>query len=139
LTIDHVLALAAQQTPGAQPANVFLPVASRGSQGGNSGAAPAWRVQLKRPDDPAPVTVMIDDRSGVAATAAAPGSGDRAASWVRWIHEGSHSGPVWTFAVFLTGVAPTIFAVTGTIMWLRRRAAKRRNALRAAPQLRPAE
>jgi uncharacterized iron-regulated membrane protein len=135
LTIDRALAIAAQQAPGAQPANVFLPVASRGGHG----AGPAWRVQLKRPDDPAPVTVMVDDRSGVAATAAAPQSGDRAASWIRWIHEGSHSGPVWKFAVFLTGVAPTIFAVTGTVMWLRRRAVKRRGGPRPAPQLRPAE
>jgi uncharacterized iron-regulated membrane protein len=135
LTIDRALAIAAQQAPGAQPANVFLPVASRGGHG----AGQAWRVQLKRPDDPAPVTVMVDDRSGVAATAAAPQSGDRAASWIRWIHEGSHSGPVWKFAVFLTGVAPTIFAVTGTVMWLRRRAVKRRGGPRPAPQLRPAE
>ncbi len=50
-----------------------------------------------------------------------PLAGDRAAQWMRWIHEGSHSGPVWQFVVFLTGVFPLVFAVTGVIMWLRGR------------------
>jgi hypothetical protein len=83
---------------------------------------------------------MVDDRSGRAIVAPAPQSGDRAASWIRWIHEGSHSGPVWAAIVFLTGVFPTIFAVTGIIMWLRKRAS--RKALenkRETMQLRPAE
>jgi uncharacterized iron-regulated membrane protein len=48
-------------------------------------------------------------------------AGDRAAQWIRWIHEGSHSGPVWQFVVFLTGAFPLIFAVTGVIMWWRGR------------------
>jgi uncharacterized iron-regulated membrane protein len=42
--------------------------------------------------------------------------------------------------VFLTGVFPTIFAVTGIIMWLRKRADRKAlNAKVANPQLRPAE
>jgi uncharacterized iron-regulated membrane protein len=91
------------------------------------------------------VTVMIDDATGRARTTPPPQTGDRAASWIRWIHEGSHSGPIWSVIVFLTGVFPTIFAVTGVIMWLRKRAA--RKALRSkafggkrqAAELRPAE
>ncbi|HET9175877.1 MAG TPA: PepSY domain-containing protein [Pseudolabrys sp.] len=72
----------------------------------------------------------MDDRSGQS-TVLRLQPGDRAAAWIRWIHEGSHSGPVWAVIAFLTGVFPTIFAVTGIIMWLRKRAAN--------PQLRPAE
>ena len=83
-------------------------------------------------------TVMVDDRAGRAAPTIVPQSGDRAASWIRWIHEGSHSGPVWMVIVFLTGVFPTIFAITGIIMWLRKRA-DRKSIKAGAAQLRPAE
>lgn len=70
-------------------------------------------------------TVMVDDRSGNVERQPAPLVGDRAAQWIRWIHEGSHSGPVWQFAVFLTGVFPLVFAVTGVIMWWRGRRARK--------------
>jgi uncharacterized iron-regulated membrane protein len=66
-------------------------------------------------------TVMVDDRSGNVERQPSPLSGDRAAQWIRWIHEGSHSGQIWQFAVFLTGVFPLVFAVTGVIMWWRGR------------------
>jgi uncharacterized iron-regulated membrane protein len=112
---------------------------NRGAEAGRpAGPGPSWRVQLSRVDTGQTVTVMVDDRSGRAAPTIVPQSGDRAASWIRWIHEGSHSGAVWAFIVFLTGVLPTIFAVTGIIMWLRKRAGKK--ALKeGAAQLRPAE
>ena len=60
-----------------------------------------------------------------------PLSGDRAAAWIRWIHEGSHSGPVWAVVVTLTGIFPTIFAVTGIIMWLRKRSDRKELAEKA--------
>jgi hypothetical protein len=44
---------------------------------------------------------------------------------MRWIHEGSHSGPVWQFIVFLTGVFPLVFVVTGAIMWWRGRRSRK--------------
>jgi uncharacterized iron-regulated membrane protein len=130
--------------PNANPVVLFLPTqqrgdGNRGAEGGRpQGPGPSWRVQLSRVDSNDTVTVMVDDRSGRAAPTIVPQSGDRAASWIRWIHEGSHSGPVWMVIVFLTGIFPTIFAVTGTIMWLRKRAGKK--ALKdGAAQLRPAE
>ena len=64
---------------------------------------------------------MVDDRSGAVERLPDPLAGDRAAQWIRWIHEGSHSGPVWQIVVFLTGVFPLVFAVTGVMMWLRGR------------------
>jgi uncharacterized iron-regulated membrane protein len=66
-------------------------------------------------------------------------SGDRAASWIRWIHEGSHSGPVWKSLVLLTGIFPSIFAVTGLIMWLRRRTNRKALEAKRGVQLSPAE
>ena len=154
LTADRALEIARQAEPNATPLTLFLPVQARGegNRGGGEGArgadgnrsteggrgGPSWRVQLTRADSGQTVTVMVDDRGGRAAPTIVPQSGDRAASWIRWIHEGSHSGPVWSVIVFLTGVFPTIFAVTGVIMWLRKRAA-RRSVKTGAAQLRPAE
>ena len=166
LTADRALEIARQAEPNATPIALFLPTqqrgegnrppdanrapeanrgegarnvqGNRGAEGGGHPAGPSWRVQLSRVDSGQPVTVMVNDRNGRAAPTIVPQSGDSAASWIRWIHEGSHSGPVWAFIVLLTGIFPTIFAVTGIIMWLRKRAGKK--ALKAgAAQLRPAE
>lgn len=175
LSPDRALALAQAAAPDAKPATLLLPTtqrAPRETQASPSGATPrqtqngeraegrnaaargergnaenarnlSWRIQLARGDSN--VTVMIDDATGRARTAPPPQTGDRAASWIRWIHEGSHSGPIWSVIVFLTGVFPTIFAITGVIMWLRKRAARkalRSNAFdgkRQTAELRPAE
>jgi len=136
LTADRALQIALATAPNATPATLFLPTGQRG--GGNRGLA--WRIQLTRATGDEPVTVMVDDRGGRATMAPPPQSGYRAAAWIRWIHEGSHSGPVWRAIVFLTGVFPTVFAVTGVIMWLRKRASRKAlDGKREAVQLRPAE
>jgi len=135
-TPDQALALALAGTPGSRPAALFLPTASRQSQ-----EPPLWRVQLRLPDSSQPVTVLVDDASGrVRATTAGTLPGDRAAQWIRWIHEGSHSGPVWRGIVFLCGLAPPVFVLTGVIMWWRKRTSRKAlETLREAGQLRPAE
>ncbi|MGE0063420.1 MAG: PepSY-associated TM helix domain-containing protein [Xanthobacteraceae bacterium] len=134
LTADKALDIALAQNTGATARAIFLPAAARG----NRGPAPAWRVQMERADGMA-LNVTVSDRDGTAAILPAPQSGDKAARWIRWIHEGSNSGPVWKALVFATGVLPTVFAVTGTIMWLRRRAVRRGAAAVPETQLRPAE
>lgn len=138
LTADRALQIALAAAPNATPATLFLPTVQRGGGGNNNTLA--WRIQLTPATGNEPVTVMVDDRGGRATMAPPAQSGDRAASWIRWIHEGSHSGPVWRAIVFLTGIFPTIFAVTGVIMWLRKRASRRAlDGKREAVQLRPAE
>jgi len=82
-------------------------------------------VQLRGGSDGEITTVTIDDRSGATQRLPTPLAGDRAAQWVRWIHEGSHSGPVWQFIVFLTGVFPLVFVVTGATMWWRGRRSRK--------------
>jgi uncharacterized iron-regulated membrane protein len=136
LSPDRALQIAQQAEPNAAPYALFLPTVQRG--GGNRGLS--WRIQMTRASSDEIVTVMVDDRGGRATPAPGPRSGDRAASWIRWIHEGSHSGPVWAVIVFLTGVFPTIFAITGVTMWLRKRASRKAlDENRATAQLRPAE
>ena len=133
LTADQALAAALASEPNGKPVALFLPVQQR--------ERPlTWRTQISRAGSADVITLMTDDRTGQTSLGAAPPSGDRAAAWIRWIHEGSHSGPVWAVAVTLTGIFPTIFAVTGIIMWLRKRAGRKELGRKGAkPRLRPAE
>jgi hypothetical protein len=124
LTADQALAAALKAEQNEKPAALFLPVGGR---------SPGARKSLG-------LAAATDDHSGQTSSAIVPLSGDRAAAWIRWIHEGSHSGPVWAVVVTLTGIFPTIFAVTGIIMWLRKRSDRKELAGKGAkPRLRPAE
>jgi uncharacterized iron-regulated membrane protein len=145
LTPDAALDAARGLHPDARPAAVFLAIVPAGAGGrrGERGSSasgevatpsPIWRIQLRKSDGDV-VTLLVDDRSGTVQGLPAPLAGDRAAQWIRWIHEGSHSGPVWQFAVFLTGALPPVFAVTGVIMWSRRR--RNRKALAERRQDQP--
>ena len=110
---------------------MFLPMQQRGEP------ALTWRVQMAERGEA--LNITVDDRSGLS-TITRQQPGDRAAAWIRWIHEGSHSGPIWAVIVFLTGIFPSVFAVTGIIMWLRKRADRKAlNAKPASTRLRPAE
>lgn len=80
----------------------------------------AWRVRLREAGNAEPVTILINDRSGDVSVVQ-PLSGDRTASWIRWLHEGSHSGGLWRFIVFLSGIMPAVLGVTGILIWLRQR------------------
>jgi uncharacterized iron-regulated membrane protein len=117
LTPEAALEAALASQPGARAAAVFLPTANA-----------MWRVQLRLPTNGESLTVTVDDRSGAVARQPDPLAGDRAAQWMRWIHEGSHSGTAWQAIVFLTGVFPLVLAVTGIVMWWRGRQSRRSSA-----------
>lgn len=131
LTADRALDIALRANPNAKVSALFVPTQERGER------VSAWRVQM-RSDTKDEVTVMVDDRSGQASVLA-PQAGDRAASWIRWIHDGSRGGPLWSVVVFLTGAFPTVFAVTGIIMWLRKRSGSKVVKESPETQLNPAE
>jgi uncharacterized iron-regulated membrane protein len=129
LDVDRALEIAAGSTAGLRAAAAFLP--RQQDQ--------AWRIQLRDPNNEALTTVMVDDRSGTP-TKVVLQSGDTIAQWIRWIHEGSHSGVLWQVLVFLCGVLPTGFAITGTMIWLRRRRARPASrSIASVPQLDAAE
>src|SRR5262245_13137115 len=131
LTPDAALDAARSAKPGWRPSALFLATSERGErgeraeqrrEGSDRGERPAvtWRVQLRDAGSRDIATVIINDRDGTARSQPDPLAGDRAAQWIRGLHEGSRGGPLWQIAVFLTGVFPPIFAFTGIVMWLRR-------------------
>jgi uncharacterized iron-regulated membrane protein len=140
LTPDAALDAARGAKPGWRPSALFLATlqSERGErserpeqrsdrqdrserQDRNERAPATWRVQLRDPGSNDIATVMVNDRDGTARSLPDPLAGDRAAQWIRRLHDGSRGGPLWQIAVFLTGVFPPIFAFTGIVMWLRRR------------------
>jgi uncharacterized iron-regulated membrane protein len=144
LTPDAALDAARRAKPGWRPSALFLATSERGERSEprserneraeprNERPAATWRVQLRDPASNDIATVMVNDRDGSARSLPDPLAGDRAAQWMRGLHEGSRGGPLWQIAVFLTGVFPPIFAFTGIVMWLRRR---RRTAKRLSPEV----
>src|SRR5262249_34016560 len=114
-TPDEVLTAALAAEPGTRAAAIFI--AAPDPHG--NGAAPQWRIQLRRAGGG--VTVLVDDRSRAVSRAPEPLAGDRAAQMIRWIHEGEAGGLLWRLAVFLCGLMPTVLGVTGIVVWLRGR------------------
>ena len=45
---------------------------------------------------------------------------ERFLAWMRPVHDGS-LGAVWRFLVFVSGLVPSLFVVTGLIMWWKKR------------------
>jgi uncharacterized iron-regulated membrane protein len=45
---------------------------------------------------------------------------ERFLAWMRPVHDGTLNG-VWRFLVFLSGLVPALFIVTGLIMWWKKR------------------
>lgn len=42
-------------------------------------------------------------------------------AWMRPLHQGTGLGGIYRFLVFLSGLVPTLFVVTGVIMWVKKR------------------
>jgi uncharacterized iron-regulated membrane protein len=63
-------------------------------------------------------TALVDPHSGKVLVVRDPS--ERFLAWMRPVHDGS-LGSVWRFLVFLSGIVPTLFVVTGIIMWWKKR------------------
>jgi len=73
------------------------------------------------------LVVQIDPRSGAVLEISDPrqASADETfAAWQRPLHQGEGWGPVWRALVFVSGLLPLLFAITGITMWLLRRKAQ---------------
>jgi uncharacterized iron-regulated membrane protein len=63
-------------------------------------------------------SVLVDPYSGK--VLAKRDNSERFLAWMRPVHDGS-LGQVWGVLVFLSGLVPTLFVVTGLIMWWKKR------------------
>lgn len=115
LPIDMAVAAAMAEHPGGRLAAISLPTA---------GDRPAWRVQLMLEGQEEPVQVQVSDGDGAIRKGrggGGPGQADPISKWMRGTHDAQESRFPWQVLVFLTGVAPPLLGITGTVMWLRRR------------------
>jgi uncharacterized iron-regulated membrane protein len=64
-------------------------------------------------------TVFVDPYRGTVVSVRDPSQ--RFMAWMRPVHDGSTLGPIWRFLVFLSGLVPALFVVTGMIMWAKKR------------------
>lgn len=127
--LDQAVAIATAAVPGAEVRMIAL--ATRPDQAlriglvrpGHEHGAPAiaafvdpWRAKLVELRDP-------KDYS----------AGETVLAWQRPLHAGEGLGLLWKWAVFLSGILPPLFAITGTAMWwLKRKNRKAKDAERAA-------
>ncbi|MGE0047114.1 MAG: PepSY-associated TM helix domain-containing protein [Hyphomonadaceae bacterium] len=119
---DEAVAAALGILPG-ELASVSLPTRARGDEG----PPPSWRVGVRVEGRTDPVNVSVADATGQAEQPELrePLAGDGVPRLMRRIHDGIDQHIVWRWIVFAGGVIPAILAVTGIVMWLRRRARRR--------------
>jgi uncharacterized iron-regulated membrane protein len=131
--IDEAITLAQSQFLGAAPSFAFPP--TRPDQ--------PYRIGLLRPnqDRRAPaITVFVDPWTRRTIEALDPRQfslGERILAWQHSVHAGQGFGWVWKILVFLCGLLPLLFALTGITMWWLKR--DQRKSLGAAPDLIPNE
>ena len=59
-------------------------------------------------------------------------TGETIMVWQHALHEGRGLGWIWKTLVFLSGLLPVLFGITGPTMWFMKRQAKRAARARAA-------
>ena len=105
---DAALALAKKALPDARPTGITIP---------------------SRPDRTIVISMLAHDAVGAQVyvdpwRGEVVGQRDPSASvlaWQRPVHQGVGLGPVWRVLVFLSGFVPSLFIVTGVIMWAKKR------------------
>lgn len=128
MAIDDAATLALEAIPGTAVRFVALP--ARPEQ--------PMRIGLVRPghEQGAPMpTVFIDPWTRKVIEARDPSTytaGETIMAWQHALHAGEGLGWTWKILVFLSGLLPPLFAVTGVSMWLIKRRNRRRAALQAS-------
>ncbi len=110
---DAALLIAEKQVPGGAVRSVTIPAQP----------AQAYSVAMASRFGTT-ATVFINPYSGAVMAVRDPANGGGADSFMalqRPLHDGQGLGPVWEFLVFLSGLVPTLFVVTGVIMWWKKR------------------
>lgn len=122
IDIERAAAIARALYPQSTLTSIGLPAGPRG----------VYRIGLRELGDatPRPVTqVFVDPSSGTVLRRidrASQTRGDAFLAFQRPLHEGEALGAVGRAVVFAAGLVPPVLAVTGTMIWLRGRARRRR-------------
>ncbi|MEG9526322.1 MAG: PepSY domain-containing protein [Hyphomicrobiales bacterium] len=117
LTAERALALGTEAAAPETPRLLAVP----------SAVTKAWRLEVQAADGTRHA-VSIDDATGQTTLEPAQRRGDAIGAWMRRVHQGRAHGPVWAALAGLCGALPTLLAITGVLMWLRKR--RNRAALR---------
>jgi uncharacterized iron-regulated membrane protein len=83
----------------------------------------AWRLEVEATDGTRH-SVSIDDATGQMTLQPPQRRGDVIGAWMRRVHGGHSHGPIWAALAGLCGALPTLLAITGVLMWLRKRRIK---------------
>ncbi|MEO8300606.1 MAG: PepSY-associated TM helix domain-containing protein [Rhizomicrobium sp.] len=114
LGADHAVIIAQKAMPGMELRSVTVP--ARSTQALSVAMASRFGTTA---------TLYINPYTGAVIGARDPANAGGADSFMalqRPMHDGQGSlGPVWEFLVFLSGLVPLLFVITGTIMWLKKR------------------
>jgi uncharacterized iron-regulated membrane protein len=105
---DEALAMARTAMPDAEPTSLSLParpdrtimvnMLAHGAVGATVYIDP-WRAQVVAKRDPS----------------------QNFLAWQRPLHQGSGLGAIWKALVFLSGLVPALFVITGVVMWVKKR------------------
>lgn len=110
---DAVVAAAQAAAPNAQLLALNFP----------AGPNPVWRIQMMNANGQ-PLSLSVDDNTREVKSNARPGapaSGDSFSRLMRNLHDGVGMGLIWQIVIFIGGILPAALAVTGVVMWLRKR------------------
>jgi uncharacterized iron-regulated membrane protein len=117
IALDAAVAIAKARYPQAEITSVGLPTGPRG----------VYRIAMREPGDsnPRPVTqVFVDPHSQAVirkVDLASQTRGDTFLAYQRPLHDGDFWGSPGRAVLFVVGLLPAMFVVTGTMMWLRTR------------------
>ena len=121
ITLDEAVAAARARYPRSSVAGIGLPAGPRG----------VYRIELRESGDDSDrggMAVFIDPQSAAIlrlADRTSQTSGDAFLASMRPLHEGEVLGLGARIVIAIVGLFPALFAVTGTMMWLRSRRTRR--------------
>ena len=118
---DQALAMARKAMPDAEPTSLSLPIRPDRTIMVNMLAHGAVGA-----------TVYIDPWRGEVVAKRDPSQNFLA--WQRPLHQGSGLGAIWKALVFLSGLVPALFVITGVIMWVKKRQRRMPMAAALAPE-----
>ena len=121
ISVDEAAGIARAQYPGSQVTSAGLPAGPRG----------VYRIGLRTDSDANArqgPSLFIDPRTRDILHRVDPatrGAGDTFLVWQRILHEGSAGGEAGRLVTFLGGLMPPVLMVTGLLIWIRKRRARR--------------